>query len=27
MIRQIFGDDRMVPMTLAGIEKGMKVLT
>ncbi|MFB1023903.1 MAG: VWA domain-containing protein [Octadecabacter sp.] len=27
MIRQLFGDDRMVPMTLAGIEKGMKVLT
>jgi uncharacterized protein with von Willebrand factor type A (vWA) domain len=27
MIRQIFGDDRMIPMTLAGIEKGMKVLT
>jgi uncharacterized protein with von Willebrand factor type A (vWA) domain len=27
MIRQIFGDDRMVPMTLAGIEKGMKALT
>ena len=27
MIREIFGSDRMVPMTLAGIERGMKVLT
>ena len=27
MIQQIFGADRMVPMTLAGIERGMKVLT
>jgi uncharacterized protein with von Willebrand factor type A (vWA) domain len=26
MIRQIFGDDRMVPMTLKGIEAGMKQL-
>ena len=26
MIHEIFGPDRMVPMTLAGIEKGMKVL-
>ncbi|SEW05614.1 hypothetical protein SAMN04488515_0845 [Cognatiyoonia koreensis] len=27
MIQEVFGADRMVPMTLAGIEKGMKVLT
>ncbi|MCF2903601.1 VWA domain-containing protein [Octadecabacter sp. CECT 8868] len=27
MIREIFGADRMVPMTLQGIERGMKVLT
>ncbi len=27
MIQDIFGADRMVPMTLAGIERGMKVLT
>ena len=27
MIREIFGPERMVPMTLAGIERGMKVLT
>ena len=27
MIHEIFGADRMVPMTLAGIERGMKVLT
>ena len=26
MIHEIFGPDRMVPMTLAGIEKGMKIL-
>ena len=26
MIQQIFGTDRMVPMTLSGIEQGMKVL-
>jgi len=26
MVRQIFGADRMVPMTLAGIESGMKAL-
>ncbi len=26
MIQTIFGADRMVPMTLAGIETGMKVL-
>ncbi len=26
MIRSIFGDDRMVPMTLAGLSAGMKVL-
>ncbi|MFQ3184270.1 MAG: hypothetical protein ACI9RO_001474 [Alteromonas macleodii] len=26
MIHKIFGSDRMVPMTLAGIEKGMKIL-
>ena len=27
MIRDIFGPDRMVPMTLDGISRGMKVLT
>ncbi|WP_298356666.1 VWA domain-containing protein [uncultured Litoreibacter sp.] len=27
MIQQIFGADRMVPMTLDGIERGMKLLT
>ena len=27
MIQQIFGADRMVPMTLSGIESGMKVLS
>tara|TARA_B110000208_G_scaffold189531_1_gene251268 strand:+ start:543 stop:1727 length:1185 start_codon:yes stop_codon:yes gene_type:complete len=27
MIQSIFGPDRMVPMTLSGIERGMKVLT
>ncbi len=27
MIQDIFGADRMVPMTLSGIERGMKVLT
>ena len=27
MIQDIFGQDRMVPMTLDGIERGMKVLT
>ena len=27
MIQTIFGQDRMVPITLAGIERGMKVLT
>ena len=27
MIRDIFGEDRMVPMTLSGIERGMKLLT
>jgi len=27
MIKDIFGADRMVPMTLSGIERGMKVLT
>ncbi len=27
MIQQIFGAERMVPMTLSGIERGMKVLT
>ncbi len=27
MIKHIFGADRMVPMTLAGIERGMKALT
>ncbi|SLN19116.1 vWA domain-containing protein [Pseudooctadecabacter jejudonensis] len=27
MIQSIFGEDRMVPMTLSGIERGMKVLT
>jgi uncharacterized protein with von Willebrand factor type A (vWA) domain len=27
MIQSIFGADRMVPMTLSGIERGMKVLT
>ena len=27
MIRDIFGMDRMVPMTLSGIESGMKLLT
>ncbi|WP_458790323.1 vWA domain-containing protein [Yoonia sp. MH D7] len=27
MIKQIFGADRMVPMTLSGIERGMKALT
>ncbi|MEL6959487.1 MAG: VWA domain-containing protein [Pseudomonadota bacterium] len=27
MVQQIFGADRMVPMTLEGIERGMKVLT
>ena len=26
MIRDIFGADRMVPMTLEGIERGMKAL-
>ena len=26
MIMEVFGPDRMVPMTLAGIEKGMKIL-
>ncbi|MEO1579495.1 MAG: VWA domain-containing protein [Pseudomonadota bacterium] len=26
MVQQIFGPDRMVPMTLAGIERGMKAL-
>jgi hypothetical protein len=26
MIRQIFGPDRMVPMTLAGLESGMRLL-
>jgi uncharacterized protein with von Willebrand factor type A (vWA) domain len=26
MVQQIFGDGRMVPMTLAGIEAGMKIL-
>ncbi len=26
MVQQIFGPDRMVPMTLAGIEAGMKAL-
>jgi uncharacterized protein with von Willebrand factor type A (vWA) domain len=26
MVRAIFGEDRMVPMTLQGIERGMKVL-
>jgi uncharacterized protein with von Willebrand factor type A (vWA) domain len=27
MIQGIFGEDRMVPMTLEGIERGMKILT
>lgn len=27
MVQQLFGHDRMVPMTLSGIETGMKVLT
>ena len=27
MVQDIFGADRMVPMTLSGIERGMKVLT
>ncbi len=27
MVQNIFGADRMVPMTLSGIERGMKVLT
>lgn len=26
MIQEVFGNDRMVPMTLAGIEKGMRVM-
>ena len=26
MIQQIFGADRMVPMTLAGIDAGMRML-
>ena len=27
MVQQIFGNDRMVPMTLSGIERGMKAMT